>query len=116
MAGKMMGAKGMGANRKAPKTPSKAEAPKPSAPKAPSPKIPRSAHIREAEGGYILSKHGGDEDGIGFPKDHVAPDFDAAMAMARAHLGVGATPVVTAAPDQGGAKKDVVLKDKNPPA
>lgn len=49
---------------------------------------PRSVQVREAEGGFILSKHGGDDDdGMGFPKDHVAADFDAAMNMAREHLG-----------------------------
>ncbi len=100
MAGMMKGSKGMGAARmkgkeakpKGAKTPP-AKSPPPGTAKATAHKgphkSPRSAHIREAEGGYILSKHGGDSDNGGMGSDHVAPDFETAMALCRDHLGAG---------------------------
>ncbi len=50
-------------------------------------KSPRGAHIREANGGYIMSAHGGDGDGMG--ADHVAPDMASIMAKLQSHMGGG---------------------------
>jgi hypothetical protein len=58
----------------------------PSQPSAPH-KNPRSAHIREANGGYIASMHGGDEDPSMMGQDHVAPDMGSLMAKLHAHMG-----------------------------
>ena len=59
-------------------------------PKKSAEKSPRSVHIKEAEGGYVLQKHGGEsaaEPFMGYGKDHVASSFDEAMAAAHEHLG-----------------------------
>lgn len=86
MAGKMMGHKGN--LRKGPLDKSKSKKPMP-APSAGTPhKNPRSVHLREANGGFILSKHGGDEgDGMSAPTDHVAPDMQTAMSAIQQHMG-----------------------------
>lgn len=79
MAGMMHGSKGMASARMSKDSPKKSAE-----------KSPRSVHIKEAEGGYVLQKRGGEsahEPFMGFGKDHVAADFDAAMAAAHAHLG-----------------------------
>lgn len=49
---------------------------------------PRSAHIREAKGGFILSKHGGDKESF-MGEDHVAPDVESAIAALKEHMGGG---------------------------
>ncbi len=74
MAGKMMGSKGMRSALV------KGHSPMPH-------KNPRSAHIREAQGGFIISKQGGDGAEPFGSTDHVAPNIDAAMTAAREHLG-----------------------------
>jgi hypothetical protein len=78
MAGKMTGAKGMGAAKMKHKAPPALSIPH---------KNPRSAHIREANGGYIASLHGGDGDPMG--QDHVAPDMATVMQKLQAHMGSG---------------------------
>lgn len=47
-------------------------------------KNPRSAHVREANGGYIMSAHGGDGDPMG--QDHVAPDMASIMSKLQSHM------------------------------
>jgi hypothetical protein len=74
MAGKMTGAKGMAAARMGSKMP---QPPMPH-------KNPRSAHIREANGGYIMSMHGGDGEPMG--SDHIAPDMGTIMNKLKAHM------------------------------
>ena len=101
MAGKMSGMKGMAASKmkeKAPPPPSKGPH-----------KNPRSAHIREANGGYIMSAGGGDDMGMG--ADHVAPDLDSMIERMRGHM----SPAEIAAAVEGGGMPPEAMAEEAPP-
>lgn len=78
MAGKMTGKK-KGLMRKGKP---EEKSPPPPPPKDP-PRNPRSANIREANGGYVMSAHGGDNP---MGDEHVAPDLESMIERMRGHM------------------------------
>lgn len=112
MAGMMKGAKGMAAARM---KGGKHEAPKGKEASHLPHKNPRSAHIREANGGYIMSAHGGDGEPMG--ADHVAPDIATIMSKLSSHMGgaeeSGEMPMESPSMEMAETEKEP--KKKSPP-
>lgn len=70
-------------------------------------KMPKSIHIREANGGFIVSKHGGNDDHFS-GQDHVAKNFNHAVKLAKEHMGGGST---DATPNADGNSGDMGEKE-----
>ncbi len=72
-------------------------------------KSPKSIHIREANGGFIVAKHGGNDDSFS-GQDHVAKSFNHAIRLAKEHMGGGS---VDATPDTEGSAEDMGENEKS---